>query len=113
MVEPFFTTKKEGQGSGMGMTIVYNLLKFHDALLDRKSVVGVGTSIAVYFKEIGDVRVSSRDSEEVQIVEGRGERILLVDDEIELLTSAKGLVDQYWIPAVNREGAQSGEGDEH
>lgn len=44
---PFYTTKK-GKGSGLGMTMVYNIIRDHDGLIDISSTPGVGTTVNIY-----------------------------------------------------------------
>ncbi len=47
--EPFFTTKPKGKGTGLGMPVVYGLMKSHNGMIDVQSEVGKGTSISLYF----------------------------------------------------------------
>lgn len=91
--EPFFTTKSQGKGSGMGMTIVYNLAKAHGATVDLKSATGQGTSVSLYFKAVAEgINAISMTEQDIKIYRGRGETILLVDDEEDLLDSANKLL---------------------
>lgn len=90
--EPYFTTKAQGEGSGMGMAIVYSLVKAHDAMLDLETVVGEGTRISLYFKEAADVDESPYTVNQPKIAQGNGERILLVDDETDLLDATQKLL---------------------
>jgi signal transduction histidine kinase len=46
--EPFFTTKPKGQGTGLGMPVVYGLMQSHNGLIDVQSELGKGTSISLF-----------------------------------------------------------------
>ncbi|NQV68489.1 MAG: PAS domain S-box protein [Pseudohongiella sp.] len=89
--EPYFTTKNQGEGSGMGLAIVYNLVKAHGAMLDLKTVPDEGTCITVYLKEGVELDVDPNADTEA-MVRGNGERILLVDDEESLLNITQRLL---------------------
>lgn len=45
--EPFFTTKPVGQGTGLGMSISYKVIKAHNGTIDVKSVLGQGTKFII------------------------------------------------------------------
>lgn len=45
--EPFFTTKDVGQGTGLGMSIVFNIIKSHNAQIAIQTAPGVGTTIEI------------------------------------------------------------------
>lgn len=92
--DPYFTTKAEDEGSGMGMAIVYKLLVGHDAILDMKTAPGEGLRIAMYFKEAPPLSVVLGADNSEAIVQGDGEHILLVDDEEELLGAVEQLLSR-------------------
>ena len=83
--EPSFTTKHSAQGSGMGLAILYKLIKNHGAILDLSTELKLGTCIKIYFKEV-DADIPLRpDKEPLSSIKGNNRHILLVDDEIDLL----------------------------
>ena len=81
--EPFFTTKKKGQGTGLGLSMVYNIISQHRGLLDIQSEPGQGTVVKillpVYQEETPD---DGSDSIVETLPEGRGTVLVIDDDEI-------------------------------
>ena len=81
--EPFFTTKEVGKGTGLGLATVYAIVKSHGGFVTVSSNVGSGTTFFVHLPADGGM-----DSPElhppaapIAVVKGRGERVLVVDDE--------------------------------
>jgi signal transduction histidine kinase/ActR/RegA family two-component response regulator len=79
--EPFFTTKGRGEGSGMGLAMVYGIVKNHGGSIGLYSESGKGTTIRIYlpFTESEVSRLPAH--EEAAAIAGRGV-ILFVDDEV-------------------------------
>jgi CheY-like chemotaxis protein len=78
--EPFFTTKPVNQGTGLGLAVVYGIVKAHHGCLDVESKVGVGSSFHVY---IPLATAITAEPEAVASSEfpGGTESLLIVDDE--------------------------------
>jgi len=89
--DPFFTTKALGEGTGLGLSMVYGFTQRSGAFINMKSVVGEGTKIEIYFPRFtGEFEKPA--PEEITVVpinQGWDEVVLLVDDEIDLLETAK------------------------
>ena len=78
--EPFYTTKEMGRGTGLGLAMVYGIVKQHDGHITCYSELGHGTIFNVYFPAIE--RQLEPDLEESSVMPAFGtETILLVDDE--------------------------------
>ena len=78
--DPFFTTKKPGEGTGLGLSVVYGIVKSCGGVITVQSDVGKGTTFNVYFPCMPDtVSVQERKDEENLI--GGHEQILCIDDE--------------------------------
>ncbi|HPW55242.1 MAG: PAS domain S-box protein [Thermoanaerobaculaceae bacterium] len=83
LFEPFVTTKKAGQGTGLGLAVVDSIVTAHGGRVSVQSVLGSGSTFRVTLPlrtETGPVAAAS-PSASVRLVEGRGERVLLVEDE--------------------------------
>ncbi len=78
--EPFFTTKGPGEGTGLGLAVVHGILKDHDGAIAVRSQPGVGTIFELYFPEAVEAEAAIREAD-TSILRGRGECILVVDDE--------------------------------
>ncbi|MSR64346.1 MAG: PAS domain-containing sensor histidine kinase [Verrucomicrobiae bacterium] len=78
--EPFFTTKAPGKGTGLGLAMVFGIMKNHGALVDLQSELGQGTTFYLYLKASLKTTVEAPRNEE-KTASGGKECILLVDDE--------------------------------
>ncbi len=82
--EPYFTTKDTGEGTGLGLAVVYGIVKGHGGEIKVYSEPGIGTTFTLYFPLIENVEKVSSPSTEVLDLMGNGEYVLLVDDEVSL-----------------------------
>ncbi len=78
--EPFFTTKPPGQGSGMGLSMVYGIVKNHGGTVRVQSEENVGTTFSLYLPASQTVAPEANEAVPDAPVRGTG-RILVVDDE--------------------------------
>ena len=84
--EPFYTTKAVGKGTGLGLAVVHTVVEAHDGAIHIDSAPGQGTEFHIYFPRAdGDVETAT---ETACGGRGRGEHILLVDDEVLILSLA-------------------------
>lgn len=77
--EPYFTTKQPGKGTGMGLAVVYGIVKSHGGDITVESAPGEGTAFHV-FLPAENIR-AAEEEQETDGIRGGTERILLVDDE--------------------------------
>jgi PAS domain S-box-containing protein len=81
--EPFFTTKGTGQGTGLGLAVVFGIVDAHGGRIECASRPGAGTRFDVYLPAYDGPAATVTDPtpEPVASPAGRGERVLVVDDE--------------------------------
>ena len=90
--EPFFTTKPVGQGSGLGLSMVYGLMEQHDGFMEIRSKINKGTTIDLFFP-ISENEISQNNIITGKPKNGNNNKILIVDDDLELLTIFKAIFD--------------------
>ncbi len=100
---PFYTTKEKGEGTGLGLAMVYNIISQHNGFIDVHSIPNVGTTFKIYLPQW------VKSSEEQDIAEQRkfiqtGEGlILIVDDEEILRSSAEEILTECRYRTISAE----------
>ncbi len=80
ILEPFFTTKDMGQGTGLGLSTVYGIIEQQAGLLHIESTVGEGTCVSIYLPAVDrDDREQPAGGDETVV--GGTETLLLVEDD--------------------------------
>ncbi|MGA1844370.1 MAG: PAS domain S-box protein [bacterium] len=80
--EPFFSTKGPGEGTGLGLSTVYGIVKQHDGFINVYSEMGQGSTFKIYLPILSvKQQGKSKHSSSLEQFQGHGERILLVEDE--------------------------------
>jgi PAS domain S-box-containing protein len=99
--DPFFTTKKPGEGTGMGLAVVYGIVKGYGGVITVESELGKGTAFHVYLPLLTAEKSEWKKDAEIRIV-GGAERLLFVDDEINLVQLAKEMLSDLGYQLVGR-----------
>ncbi len=81
--EPFFTTKDKNHGTGLGLSMVYNIIKQHRGFIDIYSEKGQGTAVKVYLPVL-DTEKDDKLGElkDMALLQGSGTVLVIDDDEI-------------------------------
>lgn len=94
--DPFFTTKEVGKGSGMGLAVVYGIIKAHQGLLDVRSTPGRGSVFSAYLPVVEQARPDNDHSGGTVPKALRGtETILLVEDNNQIRDVTSMILTEY------------------
>ena len=89
--EPFYTTKGPGEGTGLGLAQVYGIVQQHGGEIDVESKVGEGTRFRIYLPAAA-VSGQAETPDPADLPRGRGETILLVEDQPEVLEVTRSML---------------------
>ena len=93
--EPYFTTKKRGKGTGLGLAVVHGIVKNIHGEIVVQSTPGKGTSFSVYLPKLIEKK-KDNEMEVFSITQLNGnERILLVDDEKSILNMMEQILNRF------------------
>ena len=107
--DPFFTTKPIGEGTGLGLSTTYGIVKSHEGLIHIDSTPKKGTTITMTFPLAQDADEFEAPAEPpAEITYGNGEIVLVVDDEEEILKAMQNLLDSLgYQSAVAKSGEEA------
>jgi len=104
--DPFFTTKEVDKGTGLGLSTSYGIVKEHGGDIHAYSEIGKGTIFKIHLPKVS---FGDGEGQEVipEVIRGKGEKILVVDDEIESLEPMEDLLE-----GIGYRAASTGSGKE-
>jgi PAS domain S-box-containing protein len=104
--DPFFTTKPMGQGSGLGLSTTYSIVRQHDGFIDVYSAPGTGTVFSVYLPDRSDKATEDGGGQEAEsIVRGEG-AVMVLDDEAPIRRIAASMLQRCGYTPVAAETVQ-------
>ncbi len=98
--EPFFTTKPVGQGTGLGMSMVYGLVKQHEGFVGVDSEPERGTTVRIYLPAV-HAEVSAGTTAKGFKVAGGTETVLLVEDDAALRRAATRVLEKHGYTVIS------------
>jgi len=106
--EPFFTTKDVGKGTGLGLPTVQSIVHSHDGFLVVSSRPGHGSRFQVYFPSMAISNVENGTADHAAPERGRGELVLVVDDEVNVCNIVRHALEDYGYRClVAHDGAEA------
>jgi len=107
--EPFFTTKERGRGTGLGLAMVFNIVKDHNGWIDVTSEIGRGTAFEIYLPAAvtTDKSLINKNGFSEAALPRGNETILLADDEEPIRKHGKLLLEQLGYRVI-----QAADGEE-
>jgi PAS domain S-box-containing protein len=104
--EPFFTTKEAGQGTGLGLSLVYAIVTDSGGAIDVKSAPEHGSTFTIYLPH-SPVTLITAEAATSASHRGRGERVLLIDDEAPVLAAIAEVLSRLGYEAVSFSDSQA------
>jgi CheY-like chemotaxis protein len=98
--EPFFTTKEVGRGTGLGMAIIYGIIKQHKGYINVYSQVGKGTTFKVYLPVHGGLVEQREIAMAASPVMRGNETILVAEDDATLRTFFSKILTEHGYTVV-------------
>ena len=104
--EPFFTTKEVGQGTGLGLSLVYAIVTESGGAIDVKSAPQQGSTFTIYLRH-SEVTLAAAEAAAAAPPRGHGERVLLIDDEAPVLAVTAEVLSRLGYEAVSFSDSRS------
>ncbi|MFH1155023.1 MAG: PAS domain S-box protein [Pseudomonadota bacterium] len=99
--DPYFTTKEKGKGTGLGLAVVYGIVREHEGHIKVYSEIGKGTTFNVYLPLM--IKTPQTGSAEtMKITETGTERVLLVDDELPVARLERLMLERLGYEVTER-----------
>jgi len=106
--DPFFTTKPLGQGTGLGLSMIYGFVRQSGGQVRVYSEVGKGTTMCLYLPRFMGRAESDEDVGELKVDPGFGETVLIVDDEVSIRLLVTEVLEDNGYRVIEAEDGPSG-----
>jgi signal transduction histidine kinase/PAS domain-containing protein len=106
--DPFFTTKPLGQGTGLGLSMIYGFVRQSGGQVRVYSEVGKGTMMSLYFPRLVGELSDEERSEDPSIDRGTGETVLVIDDERAIRMVIAEILTEAGYRVIEAEDGPSG-----
>jgi PAS domain S-box-containing protein len=98
--EPFFTTKPLGLGTGLGLSTVYGIVQQNNGVIQVESAPGAGANFRLYWPCLPDAGAAAEPAAAATAPHGRGQTVLVVEDEPAILRMASKMLARLGYHAL-------------
>ena len=106
--DPFFTTKPDGEGTGLGLAAIYGTVQNHKGAILVDSTVGVGTTFTLYLPSVAIANAVVKENNVVGPVSPKDKTILIIDDEDMIRVLASELLGELGYRSILANGGTEG-----
>ncbi|WP_062611609.1 hybrid sensor histidine kinase/response regulator [Caballeronia calidae] len=106
MFEPFYSTKAEGQGTGLGLSMVFGFVSQSSGCVDVKTQLGEGTTVALYFSRCTQAESANTSGARPRASSG-GEVVLVVEDDPDVRLATIDMIAQLGYKVLSAQDADS------
>jgi PAS domain S-box-containing protein len=98
--EPFYTTKEVGKGTGLGLAMVYGIIKQHEGFINVYSEPDKGTTFRIYLPIIKAAAVNGQEAIDAEYPKGGTETVLLAEDDANLRKLSQLVLEQMGYTVI-------------
>jgi PAS domain S-box-containing protein len=103
--EPFFTTKESGKGTGLGLAMVYGIIKQHEGSIHVYSEEGRGTTFKIYLPVVPKAAAEKLHAD-LPPIEGGTETILVAEDDEAVRALTTSILEQFGYTVIKAEDGE-------
>ena len=106
--EPFYTTKRSQQGTGLGLAQVYGLVKQHQGYIQVESEINRGTTFSIYFPVLDEPAAAGKKEAEQKELDGREDIVLIVEDDEDLRNALWNVLEECNFQVITAKNGAGG-----
>ncbi len=104
--EPFFTTKEQGKGTGLGLAVVYGIVRKHNGYIITNSEPGKGTTFKIMLPKSSSDKTDEEETPQESSLQGGKETILLAEDEPGIRDLLSLVLDTHGYHVISAENGE-------